>query len=149
MLEIELTNRIFVRDFKNADEKIALLPYCLKDFTVNCKSQPDDFDYRCKQCSKNCYQNYSTNILQQNKIDAYIWMGSGIKKKLKAAAGRENSFGVLGIACIPELVWGMRKCRKYKIPVVGIPLDANRCIRWMGSFNPNSVNLERLEKLVT
>lgn len=34
------------------------------------------------------------------------------------------------------------------IPAVGIPLDANRCIRWMGSFHENSVNLEQLELLI-
>jgi hypothetical protein len=55
-----------------------------------------------------------------------------------------GSFGVLGIACIPELAWGMRACMKRKIPVVGIPLDANRCMRWMGRFEETSVNLERL-----
>jgi len=33
---------------------------------------------------------------------------------------------------------------KRKIPVVGIPLDANRCMRWMGRFEETSVNLERL-----
>jgi hypothetical protein len=53
-----------------------------------------------------------------------------------------RAFGVLGIACIPELAWGMRDCMKRKIPVVGIPLDANRCMRWMGRFEDTSVNLE-------
>jgi hypothetical protein len=149
MLEIELTNRIFARDFKNSGKKIALLPYCLKDFKVNCKSQPDDFDYRCGHCSKNCHENYVSLLLKHHNIDAYIWMGADLKKIAKAAGESRTSPGILGIACIPELVWGMRKCAGYGIPVVGLPLDANRCIRWMGSFNPNSVNLEQLEKLVT
>jgi hypothetical protein len=42
----------------------------------------------------------------------------------------------------------MRACRKRKIPVVGIPLDANRCMRWMGRFEETSVNLKRLGELV-
>jgi hypothetical protein len=37
---------------------------------------------------------------------------------------------------------------KRKIPVVGIPLDANRCMRWMGRFEETSVNLKRLGELV-
>jgi hypothetical protein len=32
---------------------------------------------------------------------------------------------------------------KRKIPMVGIPPDANRCMRWMGRFEQTSVNLER------
>jgi len=43
----------------------------------------------------------------------------------------------------------MRNCQKKNLPVVGIPLDANRCVRWMGEFNPNSVNLEILGLLIS
>jgi hypothetical protein len=60
---------------------------------------------------------------------------------------RKGDFGVLGIACVPELAWGMRACLERKIPVVGIPLDANRCIRWLGRFEETSVSLERLWEL--
>jgi len=34
------------------------------------------------------------------------------------------------------------------IPVLGLPLNANRCIRWMGQFHPTSVDLEELRKLI-
>jgi hypothetical protein len=61
----------------------------------------------------------------------------------------KKSLGVLGIACIPELIRGMRACQKKGLPVIGMPLDANRCIRWMGDFNPNSINLEMLKKIMT
>jgi len=56
--------------------------------------------------------------------------------------------GVLGMACIPELVRGMRMCMRANVPVVGLPLDANRCARWWGQFHPNSVNLRELEILL-
>jgi hypothetical protein len=148
MLEIELTNRLNRKKFRDANKKIALLPYCLRDFKVVCKAAPNNFDYQCKHCSKNCYQNQVSLLLNKNGIDAYIWMGADIRKKLAPGVRSNATTGILGIACIPELVWGMRKCRKYNIPVVGIPLDANRCVRWMGSFNENSVNLEMLEKLI-
>jgi hypothetical protein len=48
-----------------------------------------------------------------------------------------------------ELTFGMRSCRSRGIPVMGIPLNANRCIRWFGEFFPNSVDLQELERLVT
>jgi hypothetical protein len=75
-------------------------------------------------------------------------MGDDLKKKAKTVARNDQKLGILGIACIPELMAGIRKCRKLGIPVVGLPLDANRCVRWMGSFHENSINLEMLEKLV-
>ena len=149
MLEIELTNRIFAGDFKNTTSRIALLPHCLRDLSVDCRSEPDEFDHRCKKCSKYCFLNHSGKLLMENNIEAYIWRNADIKKKLREAIETNHTLGILGIACIPELVSGMRKCLKYGVPVIGIPLNANRCMRWMGSFNPTSVDLEQLEKLIT
>jgi len=71
-----------------------------------------------------------------------------MKQLAKYTFQEKRTFGVLGIACIPELISGMRRCRKNNIPVVGIPLNANRCIRWFGEFFPNSIDLDELEKLL-
>jgi hypothetical protein len=147
MLEIELTNRLFATEFLKADKKIALMPYCLKDFSVECKSERSGFDYQCKHCSAKCFQNFGSRILIDNNIDPYIWMEGDMKELAKYTLEGNKTFGVLGIACIPELMWGMRDCRKNNIPVVGLPLNANRCIRWFGEFFPNSIDLNELERL--
>jgi hypothetical protein len=149
MLEIELTNRLFVSEFIKADKKIALMPYCLQDFSVKCKSEKNGFDYQCRQCSGKCFQNHASKILKTHGIEPYIWMEGNMKQLAKYTLKDRKSFGVLGIACIPELTWGMRECRKNKIPVVGIPLNANRCIRWFGEFFPNSIDLTELERLLS
>ncbi len=149
MLEIELTNRLFASDFKKADRKIALMPYCLQDFSAKCKSEKSGFDYQCKHCSLKCFQNYASKILKDNQIEPFIWMQGDMKHLAKYTLKEKRTFGVLGIACVPELTWGMRNCRKNNIPVVGIPLNANRCVRWFGEFFPNSIDLFELEKLVT
>jgi hypothetical protein len=54
----------------------------------------------------------------------------------------------MGIACVPELVRGMRMCAKLDIPVIGIPLNANRCARWMGQFYPTSVEMAAVRRLL-
>jgi hypothetical protein len=149
MLEIELTNRLFASDFIKADRKIALMPYCLQDFSVNCKSEKKGFDYQCKHCSANCFQNYASKILKDHNIEPFIWTGGKMKQLARYTLKEKRTFGVLGIACIPELTWGMRNCRKHNIPVVGLPLNANRCIRWFGEFLPNSVDLAEIERLVS
>ena len=71
-----------------------------------------------------------------------------MKKLAGHAPGEKRTLGVLGIACVPELTFGMRSCRSKGIAVVGIPLNANRCIRWFGEFFPNSVDIDELERLV-
>lgn len=149
MLEAELTNRLNDKEFRKASRKIALLPYCLQDFTVTCKSEKAGFDYQCRNCSAGCYQNHTSKILRNNNIEPFIWQTGSLKQLIRETAGENVSFGVLGIACLPELINGMRDCRKYSIPVVGLPLNANRCTRWFGKFLPNSVDLAELEKLVS
>jgi hypothetical protein len=149
MLEIEMTNRLNVDGFSRSDKKIALLPYCLQDFSVSCRSAKNGFDYQCKHCSAKCFQNYASTILKNNNIEPYIWMGGNMKQLAKYTASENKSLGILGIACIPELIWGMRNCMRNNIPVVGIPLNANRCIRWFGEFFPNSVDTTALENLVS
>jgi hypothetical protein len=148
MLEIELTNRMFREEFIKASRKIALLPYCLQDFSVNCKSEKAGFDYQCKHCSVNCFQNHASMILKANNIEPFIWSGSNMKRLAGQTPGEKRPFGVLGIACVPELTFGMRSCRSKGIPVAGIPLNANRCIRWFGEFYSNSVDIDELERLV-
>lgn len=148
MLEIELTNRLNRNLFLTADRKISLQPYCLKDQSVSCKAKKKGRDYQCTGCSMQCFQHAASQILQAHHIDPFIWMGGSISKTAIAARKENKSFGIIGIACVPELVWGMRKCAKFGIPVVGIPLNANRCIRWWGEFHPNSIDLDELRDLL-
>lgn len=148
MIEIELTNRLFKKEFIKADRKISLMPYCLQDFNTKCQSAKNGFDYQCRFCSGKCFQNQASRILKEFGVEPYIWMQGDMKQLAKYTFNEKRTFGVLGIACIPELTWGMRNCRKNNIPVVGIPLNANRCIRWFGRFYPNSIDLEELERLL-
>jgi hypothetical protein len=82
-------------------------------------------------------------LLRRHHARPYIWMDADLKRLLREKAAAPGGLGVLGIACIPELVAGMRLCAR-----AGLPLDANHCARWLGEFLPNTVSLGRLEPLV-
>jgi len=86
--------------------------------------------------------------MKLRNIKAYIWREADLKKIFKLARSNGQSIGVFGVACIPELVNGLRLCAKYDVPAIGVPLDANRCIRWMGDFYPNSVNEKKILSLL-
>jgi hypothetical protein len=148
MLIIELANRAWGEAFRTAKRKLAFLPYCLRDLNAKCKSGPGDLDYVCKGCSKDCFVNRVSRHLKEAQVEPYIWMNASLKSLLRDLKNREESIGVLGVACVPELFHGMRLCMGLDIPVVGIALNANRCRRWMGEFHPTSVDLEALRKVV-
>lgn len=148
MLEIELANRIHQDRFLRSEFRIALLPHCLRDFRRECRSVPGDLDAVCAGCSKTCFLHRVSALLREAGVHPYIWRNAELSSLFRRLEGK-GAFGVLGIACIPELAWGIRACMNRKVPVVGIPLDANRCMRWMGRFEETSINLERLRELVT
>jgi hypothetical protein len=146
MLEIELANRVHRDRFLQSGFRIALLPHCLRDFRRECDSVPGDLDAVCAGCSETCLLHRVSALLRKAGIHPYIWRNAELGSLFRRLEGK-GDFGVLGIACLPELAWGMRACMERKIPVVGIPLDANRCMRWMGRFEETSVSLERLWEL--
>jgi len=149
MLEIELVNRINKEKFLSSNFRIAFLPHCIRDLSRECLSKPDEIDYVCKGCSKICNINAVSKLLKSKDIAPYLWMTAELGPLFKSLKIKYENFGVLGIACIPELINGMRTCLGKNIPVVGIPIDANRCARWMGKFHDNTVNLQKLEKLLS
>ena len=148
MLEIELVNRIYIDRFNQADFKMALLPHCLRDFRPRCLSAAGDIEHVCQGCTKNCYIHLGSKLLTQHRIEPYISVTMDQKKLFQDLRKRYPNMAVLGIACIPELARGMRLCLSIDIPAIGIPLDANRCARWMGKAYETSFNLKELEKLM-
>lgn len=150
MIEIELLNRLNKMSFFAADMKLAFLPHCLRDLSRTCKSTPDEagIDYICRRCSKSCYIRKVTDLLRERGIRPYIWREARLQKLFRRVNSGGKKLAVFGMACLPELVRGMRLCQRMDIPVLGIPINANRCVRWWGRFYENSVDLPALSKLL-
>jgi hypothetical protein len=148
MIEIELTNRIYRERFRRSDYKFALIAHCLRDFRPECKSVSGEYESICKGCTKGCFIHLGNVLLKKYGINPLISVSMDLDKLFKKIKAEHQSVGALGIACVPELVQGMRLCIKLDIPPVGIPLDANRCARWMKQCRESSFNLRELEKLV-
>ena len=148
MLEIELMNRSCGPAFRKAGRRLAFLPHCLRDLDAHCRAAVTEIDHVCRGCSQRCFINHVSTLLRRHRIEPYIWMQANLKKLFRKLRNAEGGLGVMGIACVPELVRGMRMCTKLGIPAVGVPLNANRCARWMGEFHPTSVELKQVLGIV-
>jgi hypothetical protein len=148
MLEIELVNRANLDAFRKSDVRLAFLPHCLHDLSAGCRATRRGEDTVCKGCSTVCSINAVSKLLRRHGVVPYIWMSADLESLFRKLRKKGKTVGVLGIACIPELVNGMRKCAKAGVPVTGVPLDANRCARWWGEFHPNSVSIPELERIL-
>ena len=148
MLEIELVNRIYRESFQKSDYKFALLPHCLRDFRPQCGSVPGDMEYVCMGCTEDCFIRLGSQLLKKYGIQPYISITIDQEKLFRRLKAEHPNIGALGIACIPELAQAMRLCIKLGISPIGIPLSANRCVRWMKQAHETSFSLEELEELL-
>ena len=148
MIEIELVNRIHREEFKRAEYKFALIAHCLRDFRPECQSEKGDIEAVCMGCTEECLVHMGSVLLEKYGIKPYISVEMDQESLFAGLKQEHPSIGALGIACIPELAQGMRLCIRTGIPAVGIPLNANRCARWMSQAHDTSFNLEQLEELL-
>jgi len=148
MLEIELVNRIYREEFKRSEYKFALIAHCLRDFRPECRSEEGEFEAVCRGCTEDCFVHLGSVLLEKYGIKPYISVEMDQERLFRSLKREHPSIGALGIACIPELATGMRLCIRIGIPPVGIPLNANRCARWMDQAHETSFNLEQLEELL-
>jgi hypothetical protein len=148
MIEIELVNRISGEAFRQSSYKFALIAHCLRDFRPGCKADPGEYEIVCRGCTPQCLVHLGSILLKKYDIHPYISVTMDLEKLFRRIKAEHKSVGALGIACVPELAMGMRLCMKLGIPPLGIPLDANRCARWMNKAHETSFNLGELERLI-
>jgi hypothetical protein len=148
MVEIELVNRIYREAFRNSEYRFALIGHCLRDFRPECRAASGDIEEVCRRCTEDCFINLGSALMKRYNIHPYISVSMELEDLFTKIKAEHPGTAALGIACVPELVQGMRLCIKLGIPPVGIPLDANRCSRWMKECRESSFNLSELEKLL-
>ncbi len=148
MVEIELINRIYRDAFIQSSYKFALIAHCLRDFRPECKAVSGDYESVCKGCTKDCFIHLGSMLLKKYEIHPYISVSMDLDKVFKQIKKEHGRVGALGIACVPELAMGMRLCIKLDIPSIGIPLDANRCARWMKKAHESTFNMKELDRLL-
>jgi hypothetical protein len=148
MVEVELTNRAGAAGFLAAETRVALLPHCARAAMPGCKARPKGLDEVCAACTAGCVIDGVSRLLRHHRVQPFIWMTASLEDLVWSHRERPGSLGILGVACVAELVAGMRRVARAGVPVVGIPLDANRCSRWLPELRPTGVNLAALERLL-
>jgi uncharacterized protein len=119
---VEVRNKINERSFKkiNSEEKILILPHCLRDMDCDAKLEPSGL--RCVGCNK-CVIGVLKNKAEKIGYKVFIIPGGTFIKKIV----ENNTFkAVLGVACHQDLNLGMSKLSKF--PCQGVPLIKDGCV---------------------
>jgi hypothetical protein len=137
LVDLQIKNLVYEEDFKNANEKILMVPHCCRKYMDwRCKA---DFDsdcasYSCNHCSADCLAHQATELAESKGYKVFILPGgSGMKMLLE----RKKCDAVSGIACPEEIKLGISVAESKGLAVRGIPLTKNGCVNTQ--FNLDSL----------
>ncbi len=124
-----------------ADERVLLIPHCLRD-PERCKAPIDDEGYHCLKCGA-CIIAEITRNAEEKGIKWYmVGGGSHAIRIIKNARPK----AILGIACFDEAMMALAKTGEYGIPTQAVLLRKAGCINTevdlddvLASFNLDNV----------
>ena len=149
MLGAELMNRAFARRFSETKERAILLPACMRgESAARCRAARPGLDMVCTQCDADCRIGRISRRAAADGIAVHIIPhSSDFSRWLRDwAAGRD--VGVVGVACVMQLITGGLELRDLGIPAQCVLLDHCGCAQhWDERGRPTELNEELLQNI--
>jgi hypothetical protein len=149
MVAAEILNRSFFDEFHKANTKIVLLPTCMQKNPATCRSSFVDGERKCVNCNDNCYINTLDTKLKKYGVETRLIPHSSQFSEFLKKWEDNKSVGLVGTACVLNLIKGGYEMRKLNIPSQCVFLDYCGCKNhWHNSGIPTKLNLNRLLKIL-
>ena len=150
MVGAEIMNRAFRKEFEKRPRKALILPGCMKySAGAKCRAQDTNLGLKCAGCSKGCNVNELTKIGDEYGFEVYIVSheSSAFSKSTKKD---RDELGIIGVACVSNLIAGGWKAVSLGIPAQCVLLDYSSCKNhWDEEGFPTSINLNQLMNLIS
>ncbi len=149
MICSQILNNAYRNDFKTTKLKIILLPTCMRNADIQCNARFDGEHNICTRCNKNCnigkisasFENLATTVLIPHSSD--------FTKYLKRWENSPDT-GLVGVACVMNLITGGYEMRNLNIKSQCVFLDYSACKNhWHEKGVPTQLNLKQMEKIVS
>ncbi|MBI2419507.1 MAG: DUF116 domain-containing protein [Ignavibacteriales bacterium] len=150
MIGAEIMNRALKPGFDSADKKVVLLPACMRLFTdERCKAEVNGLDLVCASCNSACNVARTTKQGQREGFTVrLIPHSSGFSDWLKQWEGTTET-GVVGVACLLNLLTGGYEMQSLKIPAQCVFLEHTACEKhWQKNHYPAAIEAGQLSKIL-
>lgn len=148
MVGAEIMNRTLRKEFESTGEKILLLPTCMSMQSSKCRAKVIKGDLTCVHCNPECTVSRTTLEMKQKGIRAVlIRHSSSFSKCLEPWAGQKST-GLIGVACVLNLLTGGFEMKRLGIPSQCVFLDSPGCKKHWQSGKPSEINLSAFRKPV-
>lgn len=142
MVGAEIMNDTFLKDFKNAKEKMIILPGCMVLNKENCQAKPTKWGNSCAGCTFNCPVNKINRVIEEYNINVYIVHHES--DLYKNAQLEDGNIGIVGIACVLNLLSGGWKAKRIGLIPQCVLLDYCGCKHWHEKGIVTNININQL-----
>lgn len=150
MVGAELLNRVYAEEFQTTAEKLVLVPACMcTQGPGNCLRSATPLGEQCGKCTRSCPVCQLTKLGEIHNFRVAIMAHeSSLFKGPHLSVITDRNVGVIGIACVPNLLSGGWRARLLNIPVQCVFLDYSGCLHWTKSPLITDCNQKRLLKVI-
>ena len=150
MVGAEIMNRSFKKEFEKRPRKALILPGCMKlSSETKCRAQDTNLGMKCTGCLKSCNVNELTKMGDKHGFEVYI-VSHESSAFSKSTEEDRNELGIIGVACVSNLIAGGWKAGSLGIPAQCVLLDYSSCKNhWDREGFPTSINLGQLMRILS
>jgi hypothetical protein len=152
MVGTEILNRAFREDFLATQQKIVLVPPCMRAQPAEkCQASETPFGAQCVACTPGCHVHQVTKLGEKHGFA--VFMLPEELAALSPGAGTQAAMaglGIVGISCPLTNAQGGWKCKELAIPAQGMLLDYCGCVwHWRphGAI-PTDINFHELLRVM-
>jgi len=133
--------------FNKTKETLIIVPDCLSIHDKECERTDHKRGDICKGCLDDCQAHEIRNLAAKYRAKA-LFSKRKLSEQLEFHAGKAESLGVVGIACVMMLANGMRTSREVGIPARGVLLNFCGCEHWNDQPFASQVTIEWLKAIL-
>lgn len=141
MIGADIMNKAYKHEFLSSRERVIFLPTCMRQTYKQCESILTSKGVCCKGCSENCNINKINKIVKKEKYKVYIIPHESDISKL---INYDKKKGMIGIACVLNLMSGGWKAIRIGYIPQCIILDYCGCEHWMENRKMTNININKL-----
>lgn len=148
MFGAEILNRVMRSDFDQTSERILIVPSCMSEPRTECRAVSAGLHKICTGCTSKCgVSNLQRSMQLQGIAVRIIPHSSGFSKFLEPWQHQKQT-GLIGVACVLNLLAGGYEMQRLGIPSQCVFLDNSGCKKhWHPQGVPTKINELQLIKI--
>lgn len=151
MVGAEIMNRAFREDFLQTKHKAVVLPACMRYHAKpKCQARSNGLSCECTGCTPQCRVNMLMKMGKKHGFSVHLVPHESAV--FSGEAGKAligDGVGIVGIACVSNLVSGGWKAKGMGMPPQCVLLDHCGCRKhWHGQGIPTDINFNRLSQII-